>query len=144
MPSLSQNLTFTQNTDTVVSITYPNTETTPLTINSNPIKGNGYYSNNSGLHTIQISITDFIGTIQIEASLSLNPSENDWFTSRLGTGTNTIDTTGLISETSIYSVNYTASTSNVKVYNLVGNYVWLRTKISNWTEGTVNSIKINY
>lgn len=144
MPALSQNLTFTQNTSTTVAITYPNTATTALTINSNPIKGDGYYSNDNGLHTVQLTLTNFEGKIQIEASLATEPTNNDWFVSRLGTGTMSMDTTGLISETSINSVEYTTPTTDVKVYNLVGNYVWLRAKISNWTEGTVNSIKINY
>lgn len=144
MPALSQNLTFTYNTSTSVAITYPNTATNAITILSNPIKGDGYYSNDDGLHTVQITVTNFEGKIEIEASLATQPTSADWFVSQLGTGTMTIDTTGLISESLIKHIEYTTPTSDIKAFNFIGNYVWLRAKISNWTEGTINSIRINY
>jgi hypothetical protein len=76
--------------------------------------------------------------------LSTNPTESDWFTVELGTGTMSIDTTGALSEQNITFVEYSQVTTNTKTYNFVGNYVWVRAKISNWTDGTINSIKLNH
>lgn len=144
MSSLSQSLTFTVNSTSTVVLNYPNTGTTALVYSSNPIKGDGYFGGSDGLHTAQVSISDFIGKVEIQGTLSSTPEEIDWFTVELGTGNLSMDTTGVISEANITSAEYRTATSNVKSYNFTGNYVWVRAKISDWTEGTVNSIRINH
>ena len=55
-----------------------------------------------------------------------------------------VDTTGLVLNATTSSVTYNVATTNIKSYNIVGNYVWLRAKISQFTEGSVNAIKYNY
>jgi hypothetical protein len=96
------------------------------------------------LHTVQVSLTGFIGKISIQGTLAVNPTESDWFTVELGTGAMSVDTTGLIAEQNITFVDYTAATTNTKTYNFIGNLVWIRAKISNWVDGTINSIKLNH
>lgn len=144
MPALSQNFIFIIDSQNTVSLNYPNTGTSLLSYSSEPIKGNGYFNNKDGYHSIQMSITDFVGTIEVQGSLSNIPTENDWFT--IFPRNFTIDTTGGLKEVSseFPYANYTAATSNIKIYNFIGNYVWLRSKISNWSQGSINSIKINY
>lgn len=107
-------------------------------------RGDGYYGRSDGFHTVQIDITGFIGKIEIQGTLAIDPTEDDWFAVELGTGTMSVDTTGALAEQNITFVEYTESTTNVKSYNFVGNYVWVRSKVSNWTDGTVNSIKLNH
>lgn len=134
MPALSQSITFTINTVTSTSITYPNTGTTALTYSSDRIKGDGYFGNADGLHTIQTKITEFVGKIAIQGTLATEPIESDWFNVRLDDGTGNFTTV----------TNYTSVTSIVSCFNFTGNIVWVRANVSNWTQGTVNSIQINH
>lgn len=143
MPAQSQSLTFTVNSTSSVTVNYPNTGTGALTLVSNKVKGDGYYGGSDGNHTVQIQITNFVGRLEIQASLSSEPTANDWFpvafSSTLG-----VDTTGLVGSTSTSVVLYNTATTNIKSYNFTGNFVWVRGKISDFTEGSVNAIKYNH
>jgi hypothetical protein len=107
-------------------------------------RGDGYYGRSDGLHTVQVDLDGFIGKIQIEGSLAIDPQSDDWFVIELGTGTQTIDTTGVIREENITFVEYTESTTNSKSYNFTGNYVWVRVNVYDWTDGTVKSVMLNH
>ena len=114
------------------------------TITGEKYKGDGYYGRSDGLHTVQITINEFIGKIELQGTLESDPTEQDWFTVELGTGAQSVDTTGLLREQNITSVDYIDNTTNTKTYNFIGNYVWIRAKVSNWTDGTINSIQLNH
>ena len=144
MPALSQSLTFTVNSTSTVVLDYPNTGTTALIFSSDPIKGDGYFGASDGLHTVQISINNFVGKLEVQGTLEAEPEEIDWFPVRLGTGEYSMDTTGAIKETNVSYVQYNTRTSTVNSYNFTGNFVWVRARVSEWTEGTVNSIRINH
>lgn len=148
MAALSQSLIFkVQNGSTTtnsVVLDYPNTATGALTYFSEPVRGEGYFGGGDGLHTVQYDIYDFIGRIEMQGTLASSPVSTDWFTVELGTNTLSVDTTGLISENNITYVQYSTATTSVKAYNFKGNYIWVRAKVSEWTEGTVNSIKFNH
>lgn len=132
------------NSETILSAqTHPG-DSVATTVTGEKYKGDGYYGRSDGFHTVQVSLTGFIGTIQMQGTLAVDPAEADWFTVELGTGTMSVDTTGALAEQNITAVEYTENTTNVKSYNFTGNYVWVRAKISNWTDGTVNSIKLNH
>jgi len=93
------------------------------TITGEKYKGDGYYSRSDGLHTVQYNFQDLTGTINIQATLAVNPVDADWFT--------------------VHS--YTAAQeSDNKFANFTGNYVWVRAYISNWTDGTIDSIALNH
>ena len=53
-----------------------------------PIKADGWYGHVKGLHTIVVQVVNFTGRIHIEASLELNPTEDDWFPVKLAEETN--------------------------------------------------------
>jgi len=96
-------------------------------------KANGYYGNADGKHTVQFSLTGFIGKVRIEATLATAPTASDWCTVELGN-----------SSTNITYLEYnTVTTTNVS-YNFTGNFVWVRAYVYDWTDGTVNSIRVNY
>jgi hypothetical protein len=149
MPALSQNLTFQitngNTTTNTVAVNYPNTATTALIYNSERIKGDGYFGGSDGLHTVFWSVSQFIGTLQVQATLASEPVEADWVTVNLiEPGNNfTVDTTGLVTATGVASTRYTVATTTSKSYNFTGNFVWLRGRISEFTEGVVNNISIN-
>lgn len=85
-----------------------------------------YYLANSDLQTISWSTNNFTGTIVIQASLVTSPNENndnDWF--------------------DVYDVTY-SSTSIVDYSNVKGNFVWVRAKITGFTQGVIQNIKVSY
>lgn len=133
MPALSQTLTFNVNSTSTTILNYPNTGTQALTYFSDKVKGDGYFGGSNGYHTVQPRITNFIGRFEMQASLASDPTANDWFTVNLENG-----------NVSTSTVSYTTATSNAAIYNFTGNFVWVRSKVSNWTEGSVNSIKYNH
>lgn len=46
---------------------------------SAPLRGDGYYGYRDGAHTIAVSFNNFVGRVQIEGTLELEPQEADWF-----------------------------------------------------------------
>lgn len=109
------------------------------------VPGEGYYNRSDGIHTVQWSITEFVGKIKLQAALSKEPVESDWFDISLGSMSEyTVDTTGKVSTASITSVSYTESTTGSFVYNFIGNYVWIRVNVSEWTAGSVISILLSH
>ena len=46
---------------------------------SDPVRGDGYYGYREGYQTIAIQFNNFIGKVQIEATLELDPGAADWF-----------------------------------------------------------------
>jgi hypothetical protein len=98
------------------------------TVTGDAYKGDGYYGRSDGFHTAQYNITGFIGTVSIQATLAVTPTEDDWFTVY----------------TQAYPVVNDEGTTINKLVNFTGNYVWIRAYIANWTDGTVNDIKLNH
>lgn len=145
MPALSQNLTFTVNSASTVLLNYPNTGTSALVYIGDKFKGDGYYNGSGGFHTIQLQTTNFVGKVEMQATLASEPSSSDWFTVELGSPSNqSVDTSGLLNETNISFVQFSTATTTVKTYNFTGNFIWVRAKVSEFTEGTVNGIKYNH
>lgn len=116
------------------------------TITGDKFKGAGYYGMSDGIHTIQVQISGFIGTIAIEGSLSNDPGDGDWLTIPIARQDSySVDTTGLVSNTSsVTGVTYTTATTSTRIYNFTGNFVWVRALITDWTAGTVNRILLNH
>ncbi len=134
MPSNSETILANQ--------THPG-DSTSETVTGDKYKGDGYYGRSDGLHTIQIDLNGFLGKIELQGTLAIDPTADDWFTVTLGSG-QSIDTTGKIVSSSTTKLEYTTNETSNKTYNFTGNYVWVRTYVSNWTDGTVNNIKLNH
>lgn len=104
---------------------------TPYNPTTNLIRGSkqpaaAYYLANSDLQTVSWSINNFSGTIAFQVSLVTNPNEStdaDWF--------------------NVHSEAYT-STSGTFYNNINGNFVWIRVRISNFTQGVIQNIKVSY
>jgi len=98
------------------------------TFYSDKQKGDGYYGYTDGLHTVAYYLSNFVGEITMQATLSKSPSDNDWFD---------VDNT---------TNSYDGSTAQTlqEAYNFTGNFVWVRAKITNFTDGTIRKIVFNY
>jgi len=102
--------------------THPGDSTTEA-VTGDKFKGDGYYGRSDGLHTVQYTYTGLTGTIVIEATLAIEPGDSDWF----------------------YVHSYVAAQeTSSKIQSITGNYVWIRAKLYNWTDGTINSIVSNH
>lgn len=120
------------NSETILTAQSHPGDSSTETFTGEKFKGDGYYGRSDGLHTVQYSLVGFKGTVRIQATLAVDPTEDDWF--------------------DVYSQAYTLEGSSEdsalkfasKIQNFTGNYVWLRAHLSNWTDGTVNSIKLNH
>jgi hypothetical protein len=124
-------------------------DSTSIVVTGDKYKGDGFYSRSDGLHTMQYKTTGFVGTIGIEATLETTPTADDWFGVLLYSSnisnSFSIDTTGKVSNSiETYQKTYAIPTNTVEVFNFTGNYVWVRAKITNWTDGTVNVIRLNH
>ena len=98
------------------------------TFYSDKQKGDGYYGYTDGLHTVAYYLTNFVGKIVMQGTLSKDPTDTDWVD---------IDST-----TSVYDGS-TLLTDQV-AYNFIGNFVWVRTKVTFFTAGTIRKIVFNY
>lgn len=111
---------------------------------SKPIKGDGYLGRSDGIHTVAWKVTGFSGSITVQATLEKLPEEADWFDVKLGAlGAASVDTTGLVSEASVRTVNYADPSSTSATYNFTGNFVWIRVLIRDFSAGTINFVQTN-
>ncbi len=113
------------------------------TLTSEKVKGDAYFGQSDGLHTIMVNLNGFIGSVKIQGSLETTPGDNDWFDIELGTDDFVVDTSGLVTKQAAESLVYNVVETSMKSYNAVGNFVWLRANISNWQSGTISSIEMN-
>ena len=92
---------------------------------SDKAKGDGYYSQPDGVHTVayQVNAT-MTGSIKMQGSLATTPTEDDYF--------------------DIAGTSFTADQSTlISTANFTGNFVWVRAKATSVTAGTISSVLIN-
>jgi len=89
------------------------------------VKGDGYYSQPDGVHTVAYQVNSTMtGSIKMQGSLATTPTEDDFF--------------------DISGTTFTADQSTlISTANFTGNYVWVRAKATSVTAGTISSILIN-
>jgi len=90
-------------------------------------KGDGYYSQPDGVHTVAYKITSTMNAaavLKMQGTLATTPTEDDWFD--ISGTTFTTD-----QSTTISSANFT------------GNFVWVRAKATGVTAGTITEILLN-
>ena len=93
---------------------------------SDKTKGDGYYSQPDGVHTVAHKVsTTLTGAIKMQGSLATTPSEDDWFD---------------ISGTTFTTDQSTTISSS----NFTGNFVWVRAKATSVTAGTITSTQLNH
>jgi hypothetical protein len=93
-----------------------------------------YYLGNQDLQTVALSTLSVTGNIVIEASLATDPSGTDWFdVYKLEANANAPSNTA----------SKIASTTSLGI-NIEGNYVWMRAKLEDFAEGTLQYVKLTY
>ena len=126
--SVDSNGTFITVEETVTAETSDGSTDTVLTYSgfvTDKFKGDGYYSQADGIHTVAYHVdSTCTGAIKMQGSLATTPTEDDYFDIA-----NTTFTTD--QSTTINSVNFT------------GNFVWVRAKCTSNTAGSVTKILYN-
>jgi len=115
------------NSETILSANTHPGDSTETVVTGEKYRGDGYYGRSDGFHTVQYSLDGFIGTVAIQATLAIDPVDADWFTVY----------------TQAYPVVSDEGTTTSALTNFTGNYVWVRAVIT-YTDGTVNSIRLNH
>ena len=93
---------------------------------SDKTKGDGYYSQPDGVHTVAYQVNSTMtGSIKMQGTLATTPTEDDWF-----------DITG--------STFTTDQSTTISSANFTGNYVWVRAKATGITAGTITEILLNH
>jgi hypothetical protein len=90
-----------------------------------PAKAANYYRGLGSLQTINIRVTDFVGTIKLQATLHDDPTVSAWV------NTYTYDGTG-------------GPISEYLPVNITGNFTFMRVEAIGFEAGTINSITIAY
>ena len=92
---------------------------------SDKAKGDGYYSQPDGVHTVAYQVTATLtGSIKMQGSLATTPTEDDWF-----------DVSG--------TTFATDQSTTISTANFTGKFVWVRAKATSVTAGTISSVLIN-
>lgn len=111
-----------------------------IDITGDPYKASGWFNFNECVHTIQISLKNFVGRIYIEGSISNNPSTNDWFSLNVNDSEYLEFPTGGIpanqSGTNIYG-----GINGCFGYTFQANIIWIRARVvrSYWLTGPLTS-----
>lgn len=82
-----------------------------------------YYLGNRDLQTINWNVAYVTCTLTIQATLATSPLETDWF--------------------KVFEVSYD-NESAISFTNLLGNFVWIRAVVTNFSLGTIQYIKLSY
>ena len=93
----------------------------PYDVTGNAQPAAAYYLGNQDLQTLSYNFSEVTGNLVIEAALSNPPSDDDWFKIFETTANNAAN------------VNSNASSYT----NITGNFVFLRAKINDFQNGTV-------
>lgn len=121
---------------------------TEMNVTSDPVKGDGYYGYTDGRHTLAVRYNNFQGRFYIQATIALEPTEDDWFN---------IQVTGGVSPTlggyKQFPFSGTDPYTGTEAYTFVGNFTHIRVKIDRsylgdgvtWSSeyGAVGSVRLS-
>jgi hypothetical protein len=109
-------------------ILLPQTSYNSTSVVGNAITGSqtqaaAYYLGNKDLQTVTWGLTSVTALISIQATLAETPTDDDWFT--------------------VYNLSCVDLSQN-SFTNVTGNFVWLRAKVTGFTTGVIQNIKVSY
>jgi hypothetical protein len=106
----------------------------PYTVTGNSQPAAAYYLGNQNLQTVNINLSNCSGNIVLEATLASSPTETDWF-----------KVYELVANTSSPVNTDPYVNSNASIYtNITGNFVYMRAKVEDFDNGTVQFVKLSY
>jgi hypothetical protein len=83
-----------------------------------------YYQGQGSIQTVTLQVQGFVGRIRLQATLNDDPAAALWF--------------------EVYDYDRVVPTTEYHPVSLVGNYVWLRAEITDFSAGTITGITASY
>ena len=92
------------------------------------VKADSYYGYTDGFHTIQITYSQYVGRLRIQASLALDPGTNDWFDLQQDISTFGSITNNAVAWNPSGYIQFNANDpgDGSQAYSFSGNFAWLR------------------
>lgn len=105
------------------------------------IRAASYFGRNNGLHTISVTYSNFVGEFKIQATLSLTPTENDWFDINLQSKNADIGTSIRFP---LDPANPTGRNgdSGIMAFTFLGQFTYLRAVLNRDYLGTITPLAI--
>ena len=97
---------------------------TTMNLTTTKVEGDSYYGYSDGMHTIAIQYAAFKGRVTVEGTLSLTPTDADYFPIQIPGGT-TVTAGGY----KTFPTSGTTGFSGTEAYNITGNFTYLRVKM---------------
>lgn len=98
-------------------------------------KGAGHHKYGNGLHTAVFQFDNFKGSVKLQGTLSLYPTDADWVDVDLvNPSTNLVETLDALDSTPLI---------DTATRNFTGQYVWIRSAAM-LEQGTITQIRFNY
>lgn len=92
---------------------------------SNPVQAANYYRGRGSLQTVTFTVDGFEGTMHLEGTLDHDPATAVWF--------NAFD----------FNPSGTAITDR-HPESILGNFTWMRVRVTGFADGIINSVTIAY
>jgi hypothetical protein len=105
------------------------------TFTSEKLKGDAQLKVSSGVHTVAMMFSDLVGTIHIQGTLRMDPTESDWMDVKL-------ESPNPFDSEAINSVVCTTKTTAKRIYVVRGNFYWIRCVVDPFTNGQIDFIRI--
>jgi hypothetical protein len=106
-------------------------------------KGAGYYGTTTGKHTLTVTTTpNFLGSVLIQGSVSIDPAENDWFNIDNAIFTYNEASPGYNAGSGL-GQSPTGQGSRTDYLNFTGQFTYTRSIVTS-TQGAVMFINYNY
>ena len=122
---------------------YPIGVSGPQTFTSFREKAAGYYGTTTGKHTVTVTSTpNFLGTVLLQGTVSLDPQENDWFNIQNGLFTYTEASPGYNAGSGL-GMSPTGQGNRTDYVNFTGQFAFTRSIVTT-TQGAVMFINFNY
>ncbi len=96
----------------------------PMLVDGEPVKAAAYYISNKFLQTVSYDLTNFKGTLVIQATLDDDLDNANWF--------------------DVTEVEALVDTTENSFLNIEGNFVYVRAVLRNFLNGTVGYVRIAY
>ena len=93
---------------------------------SDAVQAADYYRGRGSIQTLAIHVTEFEGTIRIQATLDAEADKAAWF------------------DIYVYGDGSTIPLTDHNVNAIMGNFVWLRARVEGFSGGTIDFVTASY
>ena len=110
-----------------------------MNLTTDKVEGDSYYGYSDGMHTIAIQYAAFKGRVTIQGTLSLTPTDADYFPIQIPGG-QSVPAGGF----KTFPITGTAGFTGTEAYNINGNFTYLRVKMDRSYIGDGTSYLTDY